>query len=474
DPIDFTKEEDVKLWVVNRLPIFYSEDGKDWIPAFGDFEGCLTDPMVIIKDGETYRNHYSLKQKPYYVHFTSILPPEAEKQKRFEKFGIEQTVVDAPRNDIIRPYPGDSPQKKFDYGIYRNGMEVLRIPSSKVIYISGRSRLRYWETVFYQNCNDPICKTLKNYEISGNTWTSKEADQLRNVLVSRRGKCLGILKLKMEDNEFESGDEKKELPEQGTQLFAFGVSEDVARSEGSGVPMAISGKDDEDFDQDVKAKVQLHQVSASTHIDPTQAFYKDFISKNLADMRKQLQGVDKSMTDDDVLKKIREYINKLPYPNDFAAKKELAQQFHICTESTASECLMLAVNNAIVNWSRSLSSYHSDLLTETKFDSRSIVSVKPFYFATGSDAYSDDIAPKHIFFQIKEWWQDQLYSYQRKEIAEETAEIEVVGYSSKLTRAESDNIRLRFDRAWKTARCLELIIRDEIKPRNAEVLSFPI
>jgi len=473
DAIDFSKEEDVKLWVVNRLPIFYSEDGKDWLPGYGDFEGCLTEPEIIIKDGEEYQVHLSLKEKPYHIHYTSILPPVIEKQNRFETFGIEKASVDAPRKDIIRPYPEGLAHKEFNYGIYQNGMEVLRIPSSKVIYVSGRSRLRYWESVFYRACEDQICKDLKEKEIKGLPWTSKEADELKKVLVSRRGSCIGTIKQK-EENIFVPGDGNKEPLDQGKQLFAFGLSEDVARSEGNGMPMALAGTDDEKPKQEVSSQVQLFQVSSLTPIEPTQSFYKDYINKNLEDMKKHLQGIDENTKDEDVLKLIKDYVSKLAYPQDPKAKQELTRQFHVCTEATASKCIMLAVNNAIANWDHSLSAYNSDIATDSKFDSSCVISVKPFYFATGSDAYSDDIVPKHIFFQIKEWWQDELYKYQRKEIAEETAEIEVVGYSSKKTKAESDNIRLRYDRAWKTAKSLELAIRDEVKPRDAVILPFPI
>jgi hypothetical protein len=97
-----------------------------------------------------------------------------------------------------------------------------------------------------------------------------------------------------------------------------------------------------------------------------------------------------------------------------------------------------------------------------------MISAKPFYFATGCDAYSNHIVPKHIYFQIREWWEEHLLDYQRKEIATEVDWIEVMGFSSR-KGAESLNRRLRYDRAWKAAKSLELLLKEKIKDRDIKL-----
>jgi hypothetical protein len=467
--IDFSKEEDVKLWVISRLPIYYSEDGKNWEHGYGDFEGCLTRPKIIIKDGYKYQEHLSLKQKPYYIHYTAVLPPEAEKQKRFDTFAIKDVAVESPRKDIVRPYPEGftDAQKKFDFGIFREGIEVLKIPSSKVIYVSGSEKLRYWESLFFKNSKGGIYGKLRNKEIAGEPWSSQEADDLKKALDGKRGIYRSTLKKGKEENILEPKNVFMQL-DRDDQLFAFGMSEDVARSEGSGKPLALKEEEPKER-EDPCAQIQLYKISPYTIINPTQDFYSDFIANDLGKMISQFQIIDKSTSDEAMLKIINDYINKIRYLTP-SEKKDLMRQFHICTEDTEPKCIMLAVSNAIENWRFSLSTYHSDLASDRKFDSSCVLSVKPFYFATGSDAYSNEIVPKHIFFQIKEWWENQLYEHQRKEIAEETAEIEIIGYSSKKTRDESDNIRLRLDRAWKTAKSLELVIKNSVKDRKIEII----
>ena len=466
--IDYSKVEDVKLWVINRIPIYYSEDGTNWEPGFGDFEGCLTKPDMIIIDGKKYQEHLSLEQKPYYIHFTAVLPAETKEQKRFDTFAIKDTVVQAPSKDIVRPYPGGfkDTQKKFNFGIFRDGIEVLKIPASNVKYVSGSAKLRYWESLFFKNSSGGIYGKLRNKETCGEPWSSEEADELKKALDGKRGKHRATLKKEKKGNSLESETGSLQL-DRDDQLFAFGMSEDVARSEGSGKPLAL--KEEEPIEkEDLCAQVQLFKVSSFTRISPTQRFYSDFVAKDLNEMTRRFLTLDKKIDDEALLKSIKDYINGLSYLAP-AEKKELAQQFHICTEDSEPKCIMLAVSNAIENWRISLSLYDSDFASDKRFDSSCVLSVKPFYFATGSDAYSNEIVPKHIFFQIKEWWEEQLYKHQREEIAQEVAQIEIIGYSSKKTRDKSDNIRLRKDRAWKVAKSLELVIKNAVKDRKVVV-----
>ena len=467
--IDFSKEEDVKLWVINRLPIYYSEEGKNWEHGYCDFEGCLTKPKIIIKDGKKYQEHLTLPQKPHHIHFTSVLPAEADKQKRFETFGIKNVNVEAPRKDIVRPYPEGFPnnQRTFDFGIFKDGIEIVKIPASSVIYVSGKSKLRYWESLLYKNSRGGIYGKLKNKEAAGDPWSSQDVEDLKKALDGKRGIPRAILKKKEEANVLDS-----EIvgmnPDREDELFAFGMSKDIARSEGRGLPLALKEEEPKES-EDLGAQIHLFKISPFTKVRPTQDFYRTFITNDLGKMIQQFGTTDPGVTDESLLKQITDHINGLGGLST-EDKKELAQQFHICTEDSELKCLMLGVSNAIENWRFSISTYHSDLVSSKKFRSSCIISVKPFYFATGSDAYSNEIVPKHVFYQIKEWWDDQLYDYQRKEIAEEVAEIEVIGYSSKKTRDESDNRRLRDDRAWKTAKCLELVIKNALKNRTTKIV----
>jgi hypothetical protein len=213
--------------------------------------------------------------------------------------------------------------------------------------------------------------------------------------------------------------------------------------------------------------------------------YAKFIIYELKKMVHLLEksGNMETLDDGALLKKIEDYVNQLSGFGD-EEKKELSQQFHICREDSKTKCIMLAVANALENWRISLSSYQADAMAEyyekkqdrqeeKGFRSPYISSAKPFYFATECDAYSNHIVPKHIYFQIKEWWEDHLHEYQRKEIAAEVGKIEVVGYASK-KGGESLNLRLRADRAWKTAKALELVLKEGIKDREIKLVAWII
>lgn len=475
--INFTEVEELKLWVLNNLNFLYTEDGNAWVRGYVDFEGCLTEPEIIVVNGVKDRIHLTLGKAPKSVHFSCVPPGEKERKRRFEDFGFEGSILENEDKTVVRPYPEDLPEgyKTFNIDRFQNGIRVLKIPSKNVKYLSGKTCLRYWESLVYQCGKNGIFSKLKSKEQSGDPWTSKEEEELKNALNEIIGVHSATIKQTKNGNEFvPMGIET--LPPRDDGLFAFGKSEDVQKHEGSGKAVYLKEKKPKES-QDICAHVNLYKVPPSVIIRPAGRIFSRF---NLYDLKKMAHLFTKSKKlherdDEALLKEVEDYLTGL---SGFSSeeKKELLRQFHICTGDSESTCIMLAVTNALENWRKALSSYHADAmadyrrqerdkLVEKGFSSRYMISAKPFYFATGCDAYSSHIVPKHIYFQIKEWWEEHLLDYQRKEIATEVDRIEIHGYSSK-KGSESMNNRLRDDRAWKTAKSLELILKKQIKDRE--------
>jgi hypothetical protein len=124
---------------------------------------------------------------------------------------------------------------------------------------------------------------------------------------------------------------------------------------------------------------------------------------------------------------------------------------------------MMAFNNLVAQQQILISQSALDILKSGDKDPY-LYSVMRVFFATGSDGFSDALVPMHVYFQLKSWW-DSLDSVDPsvKEGLKDSDEIEVLGFSSRLTSEtdQRDNERLRKDRAWKTAKSLQLLLQND-------------
>jgi hypothetical protein len=361
--IKFTEVEELKLWVLNNLNFFYTEDGNAWVRGYVDFEGCLTEPEIIVVNGVKDRIHLTLGKTPKIVHFSCVPPGEKERKRRFEDFGFEGSTLDPEDKTIVRPYPEDLREgyKTFNIDRFQNGIRVLKIPSKNVKYLSGKTSLRYWESLVYQSGKGGIISKLKAKEQSGDPWTSKEEEELKNALNETIGVHRATIKQTADGNEFVPiGIEA--LPPINDRLFAYGKSEDVLKHEGSGKAIYLKEEEPKES-EDVCAHVNLYKVPPSVIIRPADTIFSRF---NLHDLKKMadLFTVSKKVherNDEALLKEVKDYLTGLPGLSS-EEKKELIRQFHICTGDSESTCIMLAVTNALENWRKSLFSYHADAM----------------------------------------------------------------------------------------------------------------
>ena len=472
EEINFEVQEEVQFWVMNRVHIFYSEDGTNWKHGFGDFEGCLAKPEVFIKDGKKCRQYISLKQQPPQIHFTTMVPEEKDKEVRFRDFGIKTTKIELPTKKVVRPYPDgfEDHEKKFDFMVFSDGVKILKIPSKNVIYVANSSQLSYWESVIFQYSRGGIIGTLKTKEINSEPWTSEERENLKIELENRLGSHIATIKKEMEDNVLEP--QQAQVPAEGKGFFAFGMSEDLMKSESDA--NKLPSQSDQQGTQKADAQVQLYKMAPSIVVWPTHEYFRRFNRILQIDMGRILRYANPpQLSDKELLDKIKEYLNQ----NLRLAENEIneiSKHFHISYTKSESKGIMLAIGNALEVWRIFLSNYHSDLLASDQFDSSYIMSVKAFHFATGCDAYSPSRVPVHIYFQIKNWWKNLLLQYQREEIEKEVVQIEVIGFASKKSRDETDNVRLRDDRAWKTARALKMIMDESGINREVKLIPMPL
>ena len=162
-----------------------------------------------------------------------------------------------------------------------------------------------------------------------------------------------------------------------------------------------------------------------------------------------------------IVNKVKSTLEAMMYPD--LTIKILSNAFQVGIASDREESTMLALNSIVAQEKTFIASSSVDFLKEGD-DDNYLYSIKRVYFATGCDGYSDDMVPKHVYFQLKAWWK-KLFEINPNEIEElkDSENIEVIGFSSRFTTetTQDDNERLRKDRAWKTAVSLKLLLEDE-------------
>jgi hypothetical protein len=510
--INLNDKNSVKLWVVNRLHIYISEDGVTWNHYLGSFEGCLTEHRLRThKKWGKYRRHVPLESLPrYFVHYTSIEPNKITFGDH-DKFKIQVDPVVAVYEDVKRPYPKDLKSTEFNNGIFSKGIRVLRIPSKQINYPCDEVFLLYWETVIFRDSLESKIKEFRKEKIEG-TLTNNECEQsVKPLLQSKLGTLLAGMQMHSEAG-FQL-DIPNQLPKEDEHCFLYGISRDVMQKTGQ----SVKGSKTEGRIELRKMSAPLDSTRKGTQTKPNNLFktfsYEIFLKWFFLEIKDALAPVidkkppetgypwevnkqteftkfllensatTKNYDEETLAKFLVEKVNstlKQMYPDPWDPKappdptaKFLSLAFQVGIASDSDECAMLAFNSIAAQTKLSISSSSIDLLKEGSGDDY-LYAIKRVYFATGSDGFSDDMVPKHVYFQLKGWWQ-KLNDINPNEIEElkNSKEIEVIGFSSRFTTEinQADNERLRKDRAWKTAMSLKLLLED--KGLTAEVTDSP-
>ena len=512
---DGKKSDDVKLWVLNRIPIYYSDDGANWIRGYGDFEGCLAKPKAIEIKGKKRREHIPLKEGQIRIHFTTVIPKDADKDKRCNAYCNTQLKLEGPEKDYMRPYPEEfskEEEKQFNFGLFSNGIRVLKIPSDKVKYPFDIGQLAYWQRQVYKLSLDKKIGAYRHMELSGTLTTPIVKDELKPLLRKKLGRFQAEF--------LYHSDEKSIMPpavlllpiEYGEHCFMYGVDKDVMQSQGSGEDPAekqgqgaqqVPGSkpvQKEEFDQKVAGKAYLFRMdkpdkgykptkTRPIHDDFKNLNYRSTCFNLFAELRKDETLGDSSLYDTnpliypypDVLtppetqkkqivslinenKKLKnkkahevaELINKKV--DKVVTDKIIRGAFIVSIGDSLEICILLALNQVLANAESFIKTEGVDLMTMPD-GNKYHYTIKRVFFATGSDSFSDDVVPRHIYFQLDSWW-GGLQDFQKDEIRD-SDEIDILGFSSRLgdETTPEDNERLKKDRAWKTAMCLQYLLK---------------
>jgi hypothetical protein len=469
---DKTKSEDVKLWVLNRIPIYYSDDGSTWHRGYGNFEGCLTKPQIIVIKKKETREYIPLKQGQIRIHFTAVIPKDADRDKRCDSYCNSKMKMEGPTKEYMRPYIEGykDDQEKFNFGLFNKGIQVLKIPSDKVKYPFDIGQLEYWERQIYRMSLDKKVAYYRQLELDGTLTTTMLNDELKPLLKKKLGSWRANL-------ESHSGSTEPPRPilwnpkawvlEEDMHCFIFGQSRDVLESREEEADQKVSGRislyklDKPQPGFDPSYTLPMNQALENFHFSD---FYKKFFKRIVGGLtelgtfeyhRTRTESFldEEPGNENDLAKRLMDDIkNIVQYPI-------LRNAFQIGIASHKDTCIMLALNNAVANAESFIEQENIDRQTLGKGTDQYHISIKRVFFATGSDSFSDDVVPKHVYFQLESWW-NGLHTFQQEEI-KDSEEIKVIGFSSRFTTetTEDDNVRLRKDRAWKTAVCLQHLFK---------------
>ena len=143
DKLDLTDANNVKLWVVNRVPIYFLPKIKKnknsvlkWKSAFGDYQGCLTERTLSKYRSKgrllPYRKFLTPLQK-IDIHIATIAPADPRNLSDRQSLIIKDVEIRAAEFDVKRPYPEDATWTEFNTkGSFKNGVRLIRLPAEKI------------------------------------------------------------------------------------------------------------------------------------------------------------------------------------------------------------------------------------------------------------------------------------------------------------------------------------------------------
>jgi hypothetical protein len=498
--VDLNDKYSVKLWIVNRLHIYVSEDEASWNHYWGSYEGCLTELRVRThKKWGKYRRHIPLKSVPkHYIHYTSIKSTKI-KSGDHKNFEIETDPVVDIHENVKRPYPEGFSWDEFNKGIFLKGIRVLKIPSKKIKYPSDTGILLYWETVIFRDSLASRIKQFRKEKIEGTLTSQKLKESVRPVLRNKLGKLSARLLMHSRTNftvDIPHPKPDKYFLKEDEHCFLYGISRDVMEKTGQSEGGTTAGRVELR-----KMSDPLEATESPTKTKPINAIFAKFsleiflrgffgeIKDSLApvtdkippktgyfwDVKEQTRLImfflenSSTTTDYDdeklgkfLVEKVKSTLKEMMYPD--SSISILSNAFQVGIASNRITSTMLALNSIVAQEKTFISTTSIDFLKEGDGD-KYLYSIKRVYFATGCDGFSDDMVPRHVYFQLKEWWKNlNKINPNKIEELKESEIIEVIGFSSRFTTetaSQDDNRRLRKDRAWKTAMSLKLLLDDE-------------
>ena len=474
DVVDMSLSESVKFWLVNRLFLYVSGDNKaSWKSFWNSLEGLVIDLNVLndsnfnrdskYKNGDRYLR--PIKRDDYHVFFSQKYLTEADLKSKFKDLVIpDKTIIpENPAPFIPIPYPNIANgelNKKLETGYLKKGVKIIEIPLDKVQHQVAMQDLDYWiQVVLNQSKEQKIVEYRNNFS---NISPKNVIKYITNKIGDEKA-YKNYLNNRMNYSYFRSVEEEKNCFLKGWVTLSQSVNENQ-NSETS--PRRF---------EDLKSEFYIHKMP-QTQVMPIDnlldfeiefekfksifknkfdaAFTEEFRKKELATQEKRLNHV--------LLESLKE-TKKLHAPNMNIDKVKryfsTYPTFKSRQQYSKDMSSMLALLG-IANW------HNTELLKALSISATYVgknpcfSSLKKVYFASGSDAFSQDDVPRHVFIQLKLWWEN--LDENRKDFIKNCSYVEVIGYSSKKGKY-SVNKRLRDDRAWKTAKALQILLKKEHK-----------
>jgi len=476
--IDYEDKDSVKLWVLNRIDIYVSEDGRNWRHYWGSFEGCLSELTIRLhpKWGK-YRFHHTLKKGiKRFVHFTTMPPSAAIHNKRLSKLSIKPPPVEGPNEKIKRPYPeGFRPIEEWEYfnnGIFSRGILVLSISAKDVKYPSSISSLTYWQLKIFNLTQDANVIKFQR-QLKAGALNNTEEDELKNLLRQKRGSWLAqIYRHSKGNTEVKTWHPSGYLKEEDEHCFIHGIHSDEMQSADTEEGQIIANSF---FLWNMSRPHPKDKNVKPTYTAPINSIFKKFsfdrffrhyfalygyglgypdmyndfeTQRNSVQTFRKIRAMNENDLAEDLLKKVDQALKSI---TDNYSAKILKGGFQIGIGDDRVKATMMALGGVALREESFIKQESLDLMKSKSRDKEYWYSLLRVFFARGSDSFSEDITPEHVFIQLKNWWNN--LSSDKQERIKDSTEIEVIGFSSRLTTetTQDDNKRLRRDRAWKTA-----------------------
>ncbi len=464
--------ESLKLWVLNRTHVFLSKNnGGNWGHLRSNFEGVLAKrKMKRDRSGNTFYPFVLLKEgKDYLIHITGFPPPTDEVKERCDHFKINGSLqVEGPETGIMRPYPKNLPphRRVFDWGAFQEGIYVLKLPtgSNKLNLPDKLIQLAYWQSVMFEISQDPLLVKFREKRAQGTLDDKDFEEKVKKLLEKKLGGVLGSVFMKEDMGSIDEDDYMRSWPtgrypslrinEESKHCFFFGTSRHVAKLQGSA---------------ETRDHIVLNKMT-NTKTKPIAALSNFDLRRFDAKWIKNTQpeAIAKMMLKDD--KEEADFLLMIAKNILGGKATEQAPFFHAAVGGTPERAMMAALNDASKRW-QTLSQASSLDVAQKGGKERFLYSVKRVFFATGCDNLSNDVVPKHVYYQLQSWWDHLPLS--TREVLEASIEVLVIGYASK-AGSDADNQRLREDRAWKTAKSLELVMKDAYLQGESPKNKIPI
>ncbi len=475
DPGD---KDSVRLWAVNHIKNFYITDNPDgdWTPPFRtDFDGT-----VVEFKGKRWAFPPGFREKQFHVHFTTIPLVSADVKAVCKAYGVKEPL-EAKQERAKRPYEED-PEEFFKEPLY-----VIKISTGILPRKAGVGKMSYWETVMYQESTDKALNKFRDLQAK-KLFTEADLTQLKTLLDQMRGeKVFKLVGDKDKNYEYPGDYLPLNLPQRlydpakvpGGTIFHPGRGISTSGPDEGPYWLCCESKDIATAATKTEDSVETPAEEPPPIVGATIALYKmnksyrkprsvDFLPPIENKIIKEIKDeIDIKLNNKQIFEKIKK---KFKNAKDSVYGKhaqfyrehwkEISKYFYFGEAESYNSSIMYALDGAATHWKCHLESRSEDFMKSEKSDTQITIRTNVVVgFATGSDGFSESITPKHVYYQLKDWW-DNLCDTDKKEIFQ-SSEINVIGYTSMLGGETPVNIDLRENRSWRTAKSLQLLLENQ-------------